>query len=76
MPKSTLTDRLALRDRLAAAEDENDDLKAMLGDVCAVEVVGARIVVEWIEHPGGRVGLDVSGNLVRVEFDGTAAVDR
>lgn len=53
---------------LARIEELEAELN-ILTDVRAVEQDGAHIVLTWIDYPGGRVGLDAAGNMVRVEFD-------
>lgn len=41
-----------------------------------LEVKNARIVMEWITYPNGRVGLDGSGNISAVELEDPAEVSR
>jgi hypothetical protein len=40
-----------------------------IADISRVEVAGARLAVNTIAYPNGRVGIDATGNLVSVEFD-------
>lgn len=58
---------------LARIEELEAELDA-LTDVRAIEQDGAHIVLTWIDYPGGRVGLDAAGDMVRVEFE--QATDR
>jgi len=58
---------------LARVEELEAELDT-LTDVSAIEQSAAHIVMTWIDYPGGRVGLDAAGNMVRVEFD--PATDR
>lgn len=58
---SKLSDAL---ERIQELEDEQG-----AADVTAIEVECAHVVVTWIDHPGGRVGLDAAGSMVRVELD-------
>lgn len=37
--------------------------------VRSIEVIGAHIDVEFVEYPGGTVGLDAAGNMVSAAFD-------
>lgn len=39
-----------------------------------VEVEGAHLVTETIEYPGGEIGLDAAGNMVRATFDDECVV--
>ena len=39
-----------------------------------IEVIGAHIVTDFVEHPGGTVGLDAAGNMVSACFDDECAV--
>lgn len=50
------------------AMDEIAELQNALAHVLAVERDGAHIPIEWHEVGGVRIGLDGSGNAVRVEF--------
>lgn len=60
-----------LRIALDSALDEVTELQDLIGHVTAVEQDGAHIPVEWREIGGIRIGLDVAGNAVRVEFGDT-----
>lgn len=56
----------------AEALDRIEELEGQLErleNVPAIEAWWAFIVITWVEYPGGRVGLDAAGNMVRVELD-------
>lgn len=55
-----------LSDALERIQELEDGLTE---DVTAVEAHCSSIVVTWVDYPGGRVGLDAAGSMVRVEFD-------
>ena len=38
-------------------------------EAVAVEAHCSHVVMSWVDYPGGRVGLDAAGNMVRVELD-------
>lgn len=68
---SKLSDALA---RVSELEAELEEIEPT-----AVEAHCSSIAITWVEYPGGRVGLDSAGSMVRVEFDPTPygwAVDR
>lgn len=56
--------------KLSEALERAEDAEAALQDVSAVEAHCASIVVQWVDYPGGRVGLDAAGSMVRVELEG------
>ncbi len=56
---------------LDQALEEIADLRDTLEHVTAVEQDGAHIPIERREIGGIRIGLDVAGNAVRVEFGDT-----
>lgn len=56
--------------KLSEALERAEDAEAALQDVSAVEAHCAHVVVQWVGYPGGQVGLDAAGTMVRVELDG------
>lgn len=59
----------------AEALTKIEELESQLADlenVPAIEAHGASIAIAWVNYPGGRVGLDAVGNMVRVEVDPSA----
>ena len=53
---------------LDEARDRIADLEYVLANVSAVEAGCSHISIEWREIGGIRIGLDASGDAVRVEF--------
>lgn len=55
-----------LSEALEEIAELRDELEA---GVTVVEAHCSSIPITWVEYPGGRVGLDAAGSMVRVEFD-------